>query len=178
MKRYAMALALSALLAACGGGASSTGADTAGAARLSAASALANALAPAPAASDVMDARSDYEKLLEAAEAQRSQAQALVVDAPCQTHAQCGALAFQEYGPCRTQSYQPYLLTSATAEAAQAAMAEYNDLVGQALEIAPVSNEPIMCIMSVVISTPQCISNQCVDTHGVVGGEAVAVAGG
>jgi hypothetical protein len=173
-----MALALSALLAACGGGAASTAADTPDAVRLSAGSALATPLVPAPAASSVTDTRSDYEKLLDAAEEQRSHAQALVTDGPCQTHAQCGALAFQEYGPCRTQSYQPYLLTSATAEAAQAAMAEYNDLVRQALEIAPVSNDPIMCIMSVGISTPQCIFNQCVDTHGTIGGDVVAAVGG
>lgn len=169
MKTFWTALVLSSLLAACGGGGSNAGADAQGNTRLSAGGAMTSPLVPAPAASDVVtDTRSDYEKLLDAAEAKRTEAQALVTDGPCQTHDQCGALAFQEYGPCRAQSYVPYLLASSNAEAAQARTDEFNNIVRQAFAIEPVPENPVMCIMSIVVSTPQCVANKCVDTHGVI----------
>lgn len=166
MKALWTALGLVSLLAACGGGGS---VDTQGNTRVGAVSAQVSPLAPAPAASDVVtDTRSDYEKLLDVAEAKRTEALALVTDGPCQTDDQCGALAFQEYGPCPAQSYAPYLLEYSNAEAFKARTDEFNNLVHEALAIKPASADPVMCIMSIMISTPRCVAHQCVDTHGVI----------
>lgn len=162
MKRYWMALALSSLLAACGGGDNGTSSGSASSqtdTRVADGSALAEPAAPSQ---PVVDGRSEYERRLDAAEAQRKEAEDLAVDGPCQTDAQCGALLFHEYGKCPTSSFYPYVLTSATAQAAVVAAAEYNELAAYAQQIAPPSDNPIMCAAVMPPSTPRCVAGGCV----------------